>query len=239
MCERLEGIREQGSMFMKLLRGLIEKKRWEIWQKMWVGTRLWESQWSSQAKGHCPQEEFLARYIWLDLGEWLDLDTERQGEHIRRHYNSLMRREPYWRKWGWREKHRCGRRFYDGRDKVIIHHLDIVFFDKTWHLFFITAWDLWNISVGKKHFLPSHFLPYKVKKIKDILKLIVFLGGGVTFVHPKAAYAVLQTMADLTVDISLFQHFPGESDKSWETECSICWRLRNTSREICGIHEKF
>lgn len=177
MCERLEGIREQGSMFMKLLRGLIEKKRWEIWQKMWVGTRLWESQWSSQAKGHCPQEEFLARYIWLDLGEWLDLDTERQGEHIRRHYNSLMRREPYWRKWGWREKHRCGRRFYDGRDKVIIHHLDIVFFDKTWHLFFITAWDLWNISVGKKHFLPSHFLPYKVKKIKDILKLIV-LGGG-------------------------------------------------------------
>lgn len=177
MCERLEGIREQGSMFMKLLRGLIEKKRWEIWQKMWVGNRLWESQWSSQAKGHCPQEEFLARYIWLDLGEWLDLDTERQGEHIRRHYNSLMRREPYWRKWGWREKHRCGRRFYDGRDKVIIHHLDIVFFDKTWHLFFITAWDLWNISVGKKHFLPSHFLPYKVKKIKDILKLIV-LGGG-------------------------------------------------------------
>lgn len=151
-----------------------------------------------------------------------------------------MRREPYWRKWGWREKHRCGRRFYDGRDKVIIHHLDIVFFDKTWHLFFITAWDLWNISLLEKNtFFHLTSYPIKSRKSKTYWNWLFWGGGGVTFVHPKAAYAVLQTMADLTVDISLFQHFPGESDKSWETECSICWRLRNTSREICGIHEKF
>lgn len=77
-----------------------------------------------------------------------------------------MRREPYWRKWGWREKHRCGRRFYDGRDKVIIHHLDIVFFDKTWHLFFITAWDLWNISLLEKNIF-FHLTSYPIKSRKS------------------------------------------------------------------------
>lgn len=59
------------------------------------------------------------------------------------------------------------------------------------------------------------------------------------FVHTKACYTILQTMAGLTVHICLFQHFQGELDKSWETKRSTCLRLRKASRETCGVHDKF
>lgn len=49
---------------------------------------------------------------------------------------------------------------------------------------------------------------------------------------------IFQTMAELAGDMDLFQQFQGESDKSQETECSTCLRLRRAGREVRSTHAK-